>query len=289
MPEAKNQTSGNENDLWTFGQLVAVILLASPVLSMVWKFVECAADPEATAYHSRALSQHYNAGSTQGVGDAGQDRENILTDFQLSPETNSRDTQTNTEHTSNQDNSIIGLLDRNYYATASWIWPGIASAYLAILTLILFIFLFTNLSFFNGEPLTMTEFWITIYGMSTYPLIGFPSACTATFVLGMHLDGWFQRPSGWKWSLLFLFGCFMHSLYMLMTRELNPFRFVFWPNVPFGDPFETWHGIRFLEEALATSCLLYFLYVFGCGVVLFVLWLRSRSSAGGASIARAST
>lgn len=241
-------TTSVETNPWTFGQLVAVILLATPVFTMIWKFAEYTPDPDGAPNDSQTAPQHCNTGDAQKFAEENQNWRHLFTDIESLSGHNSRDIETNTNNANGLSNSTTAFLDRNYYTTASWLWPGVAPAYLSILALIVLMFLYTNLSFRGTPVLTMGEFWISELFMFTLPIFGFPCACSATFVCGLRLDHWFRRPSGWKSFLLFLFGSAMQAVYILDIFGLGPGSLLIYTN-------------GFLPN-LVTSCLLFCCYVF---------------------------
>jgi hypothetical protein len=94
---------------WMFGRLVPVVLLASPILLMVWKFAK---------YKLDHTSDH--------------DSQAVL----IGEQTAMDGCKSTTE-----------LFDRTYYVTTPWIWPGISSAYFSATVLVLVTTLFTDSRF----------------------------------------------------------------------------------------------------------------------------------------------
>jgi hypothetical protein len=222
--QVSNENSPDD-DIWTFGQIMAVALVISPLFLMLGKFAEAAllkptceqalAKPEEQHQSSAGVIRHQTPLMADLDSLLDYNNMNSPPDSSTSPPGAMSQTLPSCTTLDTTD------IDRDYYTTASWIWPCIASICGFILAVAILLLSFANYptapgSGSNGSPFTLANLWVDEWGLLYYCLLGYPSACIAQVVVGFQIDSWYSRhPSAVKWFLLFLLDCVFHAMYFM--------------------------------------------------------------------------
>lgn len=200
---AASRSGGSQR--WTFGQMMAVALLASPLVSLIWKFSELATK-HGTSSEQDTSSEH----EQQSTRDLLTSSTSETSESQNRPRTQDQNGHAVATRYCSPETNLSKVINRDYYENAPWIWPCIVQSYCVLIVLAFGSFRLTSV----GHGHTMTDFWIAEYSMLSYLLLGFPAACAATMIAGLNLDHWYKHPSGWKWTLLFCTGICVHAVYL---------------------------------------------------------------------------
>lgn len=170
----------------------------------------------------------------------------------------------------NVPGSLDSALSRDFYTSASWIWPCSISPSTALLAVAILFF-----DKCNGEPdhydgqgiYSITLFWFKDWGyfFISYILIGYPFTLVATLTLGLHLDRWLTLPIIWKWVLILVLGGLLHAIFMTHCVRWGPIGYVAGQSM-------TGYGVYFLDpsrvlrktEQIFTSFMLWLPYAFIC-------------------------
>ncbi|ETS73434.1 hypothetical protein PFICI_15039 [Pestalotiopsis fici W106-1] len=161
------EDSSGDVNVWTFGQLVAVLLLAAPISSMIWKFVEYAVDKrvitddlqtsDPNQRTTDAAPQSSNTGDPERIEEWPLDRHPILTGGL--PTHEYREMQMGTTNTNRQNNMMTGRSERYHFPNSTWLQPLIASTFLAMIIFIIAAFLFTSF-----DSLFLPQ-WMPFFGL----------------------------------------------------------------------------------------------------------------------------
>lgn len=205
----QDQAAFQEESQWTFGQMLAVLLLAGPVFEMASTFISKVSnhDPQ----QSRELKQ--KADPIQ-QSDLGRSLSSVASGLQPAS-----DHQNLARHPGSCQTNTADWINRDYYATAPWLW----SCSTALCGVVLVITCFTFGAIFNFsegmsfEPqFTLMDFWFSDFAVFYFLPLGVLPACTATVLVGLSLDRWVQETSwtGGKQLLVCVSAVTIHAVYI---------------------------------------------------------------------------
>lgn len=156
-----------EENAWTFGQIIPVLLLVMPLFSMVSQLIPNGATTTSTTGQEVSL----------------------LTNVPRRPPY-----PFSTQH-SELPSSITG----NYTYKTYWLWPSIVCLFLAILCFVVDAFCLSfNIFGGLGPSISLVEVWFTSFGLLWYILFFLPCAFANVISLGLALDVWLGNPTKLK-------------------------------------------------------------------------------------------
>lgn len=151
---------------WTFGQIVPALLLAIPIFSTIIQFAS-----------NWTVSEYSDCLDLHGLS---------ARDFRF----------TKPYPFATQISELPGLLTDVYTSHASWLWPSLVGMLVPALY-----FTFEAFSH-NFGPATgmkpfdsLVEVWFTQFGLLWYMFLGTPCVYSSILAIGLALDSWFESPS----------------------------------------------------------------------------------------------
>lgn len=156
-----------EENAWTFGQIIPVLLLAMPLFSMVSQLIPNGATTTSTTGHEVSL----------------------LTDVPRRPP----------YPFSTQHSELPGIITGNYTYKTYWLWPSLVCLFLAILFFVVDAFCLSfNIIYGMGPILSLVQVWFTSFGLLWYIILFLPCAFANVISLGLALDNWLGNPTKLK-------------------------------------------------------------------------------------------
>lgn len=156
-----------EENAWTFGQIVPVLLLAMPLFSMVSQLIPNEATTISTTGHEVSFS----------------------TDVPRRPP----------YPFSTQHSELSSIITGNYTYETYWLRPCIVCLLLAILCFIVDAFCLSfNIFYGMGPSISLVEVWFTSFGLLWYITLFLPCAFANLISLGLALDSWLGTPTKLK-------------------------------------------------------------------------------------------
>ncbi|KAI0602484.1 hypothetical protein F4775DRAFT_537449 [Biscogniauxia sp. FL1348] len=198
-----NNNSLDEEGQWTFGQILAVLLLIAPLFTVIGIFSSADERRISHAFSSMEFISFEDiqrerpipimdasspASSERGISDLSQ--ESPIQAYNLYPLKTHR-------------NDLINDLIRRYHNGTPWLTPFAIAATLTIIGFsITALILFFEFFYFTGPPM---ETWFE--GSFGYwnVLFGFTASCTIAIAIGLALDEWIGSYSYFGWKRIFFF------------------------------------------------------------------------------------
>lgn len=148
-----------EENAWTFGQIIPVLLLAMPLFSMVIQLIPNGATVTSTTGHES----------------------NLLADVPRRPP----------YPFSTRHSELPSIITGNYTCKTYWLWPNIACLFLATACFILDAFCMSfNIIGGMGPYISLVEIWFTEFGLVWHIILILPCAFANIISIGLALDSW---------------------------------------------------------------------------------------------------
>lgn len=156
-----------DENAWTFGQIIPVLLLAMPVFSMVSQLIPNTATTTSTT----------------------RDEVSLLTDAPRTPP----------YPFSTQHSEFSSIITGNYTYKTHWLGPSIVCLFLGILGFVVVAFCMSfNIIYGMGPSISLVETWFTKVGVLWYIIFFLPCAFAHIISLGLALDSWLGSPTKLK-------------------------------------------------------------------------------------------
>ncbi|XP_044724073.1 uncharacterized protein HRG_01969 [Hirsutella rhossiliensis] len=173
-----------QENRWTYGQILAILLLAAPLFNMLtivmsnskWRGVE--SELPRLEHQAPGLA----VGETRDCECSG--------DGSLSA---SQEESRRQDEAENKEDEMARLISsQGYYAKAPWLGVSMTTACIVImgLTCLMLQAGYTNIMSGQISGDRLYEFWLWPSGMLWFILFGLSSGCVFTMMMGMLLDGW---------------------------------------------------------------------------------------------------
>lgn len=150
-----------END-WTFGQIVPVLLLAVPIFATIIHLASNDSNPDSVDRH------HHGISSTD-----------TCRPYPFAT----------------QGSELPKTLTATYTCHAHWLWPSLVG--LLVSTAYFTYEAFShNFDFAKGLKAdgSLVDVWFTRFGLLWYMILGLPGILSNTVAIGLALDAWFESP-----------------------------------------------------------------------------------------------
>jgi hypothetical protein len=223
---------------WGFGQLIGVLLLAAPLLTIAWKFSESyTTGPEpGNSGESQGLRV------VEGVQDTTVTRSSATSalhepqpslgeiELESLSQIHARPLGHQAAQNSQADllsNPFQSMIPGDFFKLNDWTWSCGVLACSSLLALTIISFWHINIPYPNNvvqAPFpnvyaprirwSIPGFW---YSMLPYLIFGYPSGFAFSLLAGIHLETYPGLSFGYKHVVLFFIGAFMHGVYLFQS------------------------------------------------------------------------
>ena len=257
-----------DENQWTFGQLLPVLLLISPIFNTFGLFL--------------SKTQKIPSPSVVGTMEMGSDNESSRALNKRPNDITRPLARSQISRLATMDISPQSWTDHDYYA-AKWMPPCVGPIFVAFFYLpgIAAGVLFSIFGHMRPQS-TPWRFWVTELGGIWFVILGIPQSTMFAIMLGMGLDWWFkkkEKPLGRQW-LQFMFSAFFMIGYTVavfwFSLWLPDSRFTTDWHKPGSDPKDSGYGssgkysIVFPSHIAGASLLTAMLYV------VYAIWQTSE-------------
>lgn len=167
-----------END-WTFGQIVPVLLLAVPIFATIIHLASNWSNPDCSNRH------HHGISSIE-----------IRRPYPFAI----------------QSSELPEGLTAAYTSRTRWLWPSLVGLFVST-TYFTHEAFSQNFDFGQGLKAdgSLVDVWFTQYGLFWYMVLGLPCTLSNAVAIGLALDAWFESPS----KLVTLFKIAVYQLFVI--------------------------------------------------------------------------